>query len=596
MRTLTEKYNGVLEGRYAKAQFLRDARLAQPQFITQFNGYDDAVTILKNRGMISEAKSKFVQLTVTDANGATVAKYFYPVEWIHSQKNSGELDHYLNAWVKNMTPMEDKLTYVIRMSQGVQQPDEDAVEMTAKDLEDAKKIKAIVTQRARDLVALHKKLGSHEKAAAQLGLDPHKYNRGIQVNESIDTDNEDEVDELVKHWKSQMREGMSDDEFQQAQQTQRLEDHPEKDMIKKIQALIAKEKNLTKLAHGTFAKSISETLLKEDKFSNLAKELGGKINPETLKKVLFGKIKLSPIAKKEFDSFMKDLKGMLGESKGPFLVPYWKVKTAELEKQYALLNNSKTPKEKEVQKHIGAELKKRGITVNENVYKDVAEKIDTILPDSVRRGLDYELEKAGFDTVNINFDEPTRMKYLKKAVDRLSKDPNYYLNQLSGDSSRTKKHDREVEVDQKALFKGTVDPKGGKAEGNTDTFNAMKKAQLREAVKSLVVSTLNEGTEKLERHLVDSDNTELTNMFPDYTKGVKDLMNVVLDIEKAFVSHRDKVEGAFKMVGNFRAPGVAKSFVAELVDVLRKYQNIPLPKTPVAAEEVPMEEEDKQLA
>jgi hypothetical protein len=244
MRTLTEKYNGVLEGRYAKAQFLRDARLAQPQFITQFNGYDDAVTILKNRGMISEAKSKFVQLTVTDANGATVAKYFYPVEWIHSQKNSGELDHYLNAWVKNMTPMEDKLTYVITMSQGVQQPDEDAVEITAKDLEDAKKIKAIVTQRARDLVALHKKLGSHEKAAAQLGLDPHKYNRGIQVNESIDTDNEDEVDELVKHWKSQMREGMSDDEFQQAQQTQRLEDHPEKDMIKKIQALIAKEKKI----------------------------------------------------------------------------------------------------------------------------------------------------------------------------------------------------------------------------------------------------------------------------------------------------------------------------------------------------------------
>jgi hypothetical protein len=318
--------------------------------------------------------------------------------------------------------MEDEYDYVIRMSQGVQQPDEDAVEITEKDLEDAKKIKATVQQHARDLQALGKKLGSHKKAAAQLGLDPHKYNRGIQVNE------------------------------------------------------------------------------------------------------------------------------------------------AEIEE------------------------------VNENVYKDVAEKIDTILPDSVRRGLDFELEKAGFDTVNINFDEKTRMKYLKKAVDNLSKHPTYYLNQLSGDSLRTKKHDREVEVDQKALFKGTVDPKGGKAEGNTDTFNAMKKAQLREAVKSLVVDTLNEGTEKLERHLVDTDNTELTNMFPDYTKGVKDLMSVVLDIEKAFVSHRDKVEGAFKMVGHLRAPGVAKSFVAELVDVLRKYQNIPLPSTPATAMEVPMEEEEKQLA
>ena len=37
---------------------------------------------------------------------------------------------------------------------------------------------------------------------------------------------------------------MSDDEFAQAQQNQRLEDHPEKDMIKKIQALIAKEKKI----------------------------------------------------------------------------------------------------------------------------------------------------------------------------------------------------------------------------------------------------------------------------------------------------------------------------------------------------------------
>lgn len=422
MRTLTEKYNGVLEGRYAKAQFLRDARLAHPQFITQFNGYDDAVSILKNKGMISEAKSKFIQLTVTGKTGAPVAKYFYPVEWLDRMKHPGELGHYLNAWVKNMTPMEDEHDYVIRMTQGVQQPDEDAVEMTEKDLEDAKKIQNIVQQRAKDLGALGKKLGSHTKAAAQLGLDPTKWNRGIEVNE------------------------------------------------------------------------------------------------------------------------------------------------AEIEE------------------------------VNENVYKDVAEKIDTILPDSVRRGLDYELEKAGFDTVNINFDEPTRMKYLKKAVDRLAKDPNYYLNQLSGESSRTNKHDREVEVDQKALFKGTVDPKGGKAEGNVDTFNAMKKAQLREAVKSLVVETLNEGTEKLEKYVVDPHPSEYEKMYPKYRTGVKELMNVVLDIEKAFVTHREKVENAFEMIGHLMAPGVAKSFVAELVDVLRKYQNIPLPNAPLPAEEVSMEEEEKQLA
>lgn len=54
MKTLTEKFNAVNEGRYAKAQFLRDARIALPNLITQYNSYSDAVTILKNRGLLFE--------------------------------------------------------------------------------------------------------------------------------------------------------------------------------------------------------------------------------------------------------------------------------------------------------------------------------------------------------------------------------------------------------------------------------------------------------------------------------------------------------------------------------------------------------------
>ena len=57
MRTLQEKYNAIQEGKFSKDQFLRDARLEQPNLVTQYNGYDDAVKILKNRGMIQEAAS-----------------------------------------------------------------------------------------------------------------------------------------------------------------------------------------------------------------------------------------------------------------------------------------------------------------------------------------------------------------------------------------------------------------------------------------------------------------------------------------------------------------------------------------------------------
>ena len=58
MRTLQEKYNGVLEGNFSKAQFVRDARMAHPTLITQFNSFEDATAILKNRGMIAEAKAE----------------------------------------------------------------------------------------------------------------------------------------------------------------------------------------------------------------------------------------------------------------------------------------------------------------------------------------------------------------------------------------------------------------------------------------------------------------------------------------------------------------------------------------------------------
>ena len=56
MRTLQEKYNGIQEGKFSKENFLADARRELPNLVTRFNGYDDAVQILKNRGMISEIR------------------------------------------------------------------------------------------------------------------------------------------------------------------------------------------------------------------------------------------------------------------------------------------------------------------------------------------------------------------------------------------------------------------------------------------------------------------------------------------------------------------------------------------------------------
>jgi len=56
MRTLQEKYNGVLEGNFSKTQFRRDAAVELPQFISNVNSFDDTVAILKNKGIVTEAK------------------------------------------------------------------------------------------------------------------------------------------------------------------------------------------------------------------------------------------------------------------------------------------------------------------------------------------------------------------------------------------------------------------------------------------------------------------------------------------------------------------------------------------------------------
>lgn len=73
MKTLTEKYNGVLNETFSKDQFLRDARLEQPQLVTQHNSYQDAVNILLNKGLISEMKDIVVQ-EVSDINDPVSVK------------------------------------------------------------------------------------------------------------------------------------------------------------------------------------------------------------------------------------------------------------------------------------------------------------------------------------------------------------------------------------------------------------------------------------------------------------------------------------------------------------------------------------------
>ena len=104
--------------------------------------------------------------------------------------------------------------------------------------------------------------------------------------------------------------------------------------------------------------------------------------------------------------------------------------------------------------------------------------------DVLERGIVYELQAAGIevhDKFNIKAEDLN--KATTKAKANLDKDPNHYINLLSGESSKVNKHDKEEEVKR--------------GEGKVDVFNGMKKANLKEAKELLKEGKLDDLAAKL---------------------------------------------------------------------------------------------------
>ena len=55
MKTLQEQFNLIQEGKGHKDMFLKSARRLFPEYITNFASYNEATTILKQRGILNEA-------------------------------------------------------------------------------------------------------------------------------------------------------------------------------------------------------------------------------------------------------------------------------------------------------------------------------------------------------------------------------------------------------------------------------------------------------------------------------------------------------------------------------------------------------------
>ena len=74
MKSIFDQYKSVNEGMLSESQFLRNAKMALPKFISNTTTFKDAVTILKSKGIISEAKA------------AEPMEYGMPNDWCDPQE------------------------------------------------------------------------------------------------------------------------------------------------------------------------------------------------------------------------------------------------------------------------------------------------------------------------------------------------------------------------------------------------------------------------------------------------------------------------------------------------------------------------------
>lgn len=213
--------------------------------------------------------------------------------------------------------------------------------------------------------------------------------------------------------------------------------------------------------------------------------------------------------------------------------------------------------------------KNRGLIaeVKEVVYDDKSE--DSYSPETIRRAVDVELDAMGVDSAG-KVEEKDYDKAKKKAMANLKKDCNHYLNLMAKESPQVDKHDQMT---------------AAKDNNKVDTFNGMKKAQLKEAMKKVIVNLLEDkqplneaAAEKLEQY-INYENEDNEDLAARIRKGATELAAHIAKIEKMYLDTRKDIEAIYEDIGSFMAPSVSNAFKEDLKPVMAKYFAIETPKT-----------------
>jgi len=498
--TLQEKYIAIQEGTFPKSQFKRDAVLTLPNLVTTFNTYEEVVTILKNKGILTEVLNEYGTSDYFNEYEDAV-KY---AEDISSREGVVQHVNELPDGTYKVSDWYDSDTTVISFENGRELNEGMADIKWASDggyytkpennniisKEEATFINNTIEQFKRDIV-------NSEKPILVDNTERGKINMEI-------------INNLMNHWNVKFENDSEEGtDFFWLSPNQNIEDV--KDGLEyawqlfydKVESVneqgdqyvadygedeneYFREKNLKRKVLPNKNRFTSDTISIKSALERIIQKAWAEPVLEKAKIIVLDFINTSRINDNSKKTMISNIESINNK---PRLDSYL---------ANALLAFEKLKVNEELLKYKETKVSKYGTTLTAPE--------DSYSFEDVQRGVDYELESMGYDSASPEtFTEVEVEKAKKKVLSNLDKNRLYYLNLLAGENNTTDKHDKYTSV---------------KKDNTVDTFNKMKKAELKEAIKKIIVNTFQPSTGILIENRLQRM-WEVGRAYPGYGKALK---------------------------------------------------------------------------
>jgi hypothetical protein len=180
MKSIFDQYKSVNEGVLSKSQFLRNVKMSLPKFISNITTFNDAVKILKNKGIITEAKLNEMTLeNWTEEVGDEINNYL--ADGSLTQEEANKAHDYL----------EDNYYEMGMYNDSIHDPLE-AIDYILKKLNIDKVLNIFEISRLQEA-----KLSSMEYGMESDYCNPQEYDLGMRYELGKGTD-EEKADKIVK--------------------------------------------------------------------------------------------------------------------------------------------------------------------------------------------------------------------------------------------------------------------------------------------------------------------------------------------------------------------------------------------------------------